>query len=305
MAVAVAAGSAQAQGGENAAVFLELPASARAMALGSGYGAVGGDEAVIFYNPAQLATVSAAAAGLSVQRYIQSSTLGALSAATRMGRATVGLGVQVLNYGSEAEIVPDTINFGGQRGTPTGANFSAADMAFSLGAGAPVGYGVRVGATAKLVYQHIADVSGTAPAFDVGVARDFVHGLTVAAAIQNVGGELKFGSVSRPLPRVLRVGAALPVALGHGVVVALNAEGSQVRGGDFLPSGGAELSWRAVNGIALLARVGVPAQPSGSAAGSVAFGGGIAAEHLAIDYAFQQMNTLGGATHRIGVRWWR
>ena len=48
--------AARAQGGQSAAIILELPASPRAMALGGAGTSLEGD-AAIFYNPAQLATV--------------------------------------------------------------------------------------------------------------------------------------------------------------------------------------------------------------------------------------------------------
>ena len=98
--VAMAARVGAQSGGTSAAVFLEHPASARALALGGAYTAVGGDDAVLFFNPAQLATREQASAGLSVLRFALESTFGAFSAATRVGPGTIGFGVQVVNYGS-------------------------------------------------------------------------------------------------------------------------------------------------------------------------------------------------------------
>src|SRR5688572_32527262 len=86
-----------AQGGRTGAIVLELPASARALALGGAYVTAGADDAALFYNPSQLATVEGRAASMSVQPYIEGSTLGAASAAFRLGPGTVGVGVQVLS----------------------------------------------------------------------------------------------------------------------------------------------------------------------------------------------------------------
>ena len=74
-----------AQGGRTGAIVLELPASARALALGGAYVAAGADDAALFYNPSQLATLEGRAASMSVQPYIEGSTLGALSAAFQLG----------------------------------------------------------------------------------------------------------------------------------------------------------------------------------------------------------------------------
>ncbi|HET6701513.1 MAG TPA: hypothetical protein VFH14_06910, partial [Gemmatimonadaceae bacterium] len=95
---ALVSAPALAQGGRTSAIVLELPASARALALGGAYVTAGADDAALFYNPSQLATVEGRAASMSVQPYIEGSTLGALSAAFQLGPGTVGVGVQVLSY---------------------------------------------------------------------------------------------------------------------------------------------------------------------------------------------------------------
>jgi hypothetical protein len=140
-------------GGRHAAVILELPASARAQALGGGYAALVDDDAAVFYNAAQLVAPAAPdrSAGLSIQQYFASSTVAALSGAMRLGPGALALGIQVLNYGSEDEIVPDP-NFGGQRGMATGGTVSASDMVLSAGYGVTARR-VRLGGAAKLVRQ--------------------------------------------------------------------------------------------------------------------------------------------------------
>src|SRR5918911_4509963 len=113
----------RAQDGLNGAILLELPASTRALALGNSFVAAGADEAPIFYNPAQLSAAPRIAAGLSVQQYLASSTLAAAAFATHLWHGTVGLGLQVLDYGSSEEIVDDP-SVGGGGGMPTGATIS-------------------------------------------------------------------------------------------------------------------------------------------------------------------------------------
>jgi hypothetical protein len=100
-----AASRAHAQGGANAAPVLELPASARARALGGAYVAASGDDASLFFSPAQLGTVARQAVAATEQRYVEGSTLFALSGAVRVGRSSVALGVQALDFGSVVEII--------------------------------------------------------------------------------------------------------------------------------------------------------------------------------------------------------
>jgi hypothetical protein len=75
--------SAHAQAGGSSVPLLELPASTRALALGNAFVAAGKDEASIFYNPAQLATVEKLSAGLSVQQWFLGQTVAAAAAAVR------------------------------------------------------------------------------------------------------------------------------------------------------------------------------------------------------------------------------
>jgi hypothetical protein len=46
----------------------------------------------------------------------------------------------------------------------------------------------------------------------------------------------------------------------------------------------------------------VPGDDDGS---PLTAGAAVIGRHLAIDYAFRSFDIVGGAMHRIGVRWWR
>ena len=292
-----------AQGGRTAAIVLELPSSARALALGGAYVAAGADDASLFYNPSQLATLEGRAASMSVQPYIEGSTLGALSAAFQLGPGTVGVGVQVLSYGSADEYVCDQTT-GCERGEATGRTVSANDVAAS------VGYGmtwrmIRLGAAAKYVRQSLADASGGVPALDVGAAIDVWRGATVGVSVQNVGPDLETAGSSAPLPRAVRLGASLPWRGVGPFDVLGTVEVAQHREGDLLPLGGAEVTWTSANGLAFSARVGALAQSDGAATSRMSFGGGVRARHFALDYAYQSFDALAVTTHRFGLRWWR
>jgi hypothetical protein len=293
----------QAQGGRTGAIVLELPASARALALGGAYVAAGVDDAVLFYNPSQLAALEGRAVSMSVQPYIEGSTLGAASGAFQLGPGTVGVGVQVLTYGSADEYVCDD-TVGCERGQLTGRTVSASELAAS------VGYGmtwrtVRLGAAAKYVRQSLADASGGAPAIDIGAAIDIWRGATVGVSIQNIGPDLKTASSSAPLPRFLRLGASLPWR-GVGPFDVLGTlEVAQHREGDLLPLGGAEVTWTSANGLTFSARLGALAQSEAAATSRMSLGAGVRARHFALDYAYQSFDALALTTHRFGLRWWR
>jgi hypothetical protein len=297
------AASASAQGGKSAAVFLELPTSPRALAMGESYTAVGDDDATLFFNPAQLASRHTASAGLSVQHYLLASTLAAFSAAGHFGPGMAGLGIQVLDYGSEPELVPDE-NYGGQRGIPTGADITAGDIAVTAGYGVERGR-VRVGAAAKFVRQRIADASGSAVAGDVGVALSLPRHITIAAAAQHLGGDLTLAGTSSALPRTLRAGLAAPLITRDRVSVLLAGDVRQVRETSSVLSAGTEVAIHASPTLTLIARAGASVVPAESDALPFTFGGAIATPHMAIDYAYHSFDDIAGAMHRLGVRWWR
>lgn len=290
--------SARAQNSQTAAVFLRLPASTRALALGDVYSAHGGDEAAIFYNPGQLAGADTRSAGVSVQRHIQSTALASLAAKFPLGVGVLGIGVHALDYGSADEVAADP---GSGLGSPTGRTVSATDFAAAVGYAVSRGR-LRAGGSLKVVRQQIAGVSGGAGAFDAGVAIAIWSDAGLALSVNNIGGRITLSGASAPLPRTARLGLASPSGKVGPVRMRAVAEVEHERERQTGIAGGAEAVWAASNFITLLGRIGASAQHE-SAAASLAFGGGLAIRHFALDYAYQGFSVL-GVTHRVGVRWW-
>lgn len=293
-------------GGRHAAVVLALPASPRAAALADAFGAVGGDDAALFYAPAQLATVRAGA-GASVERFLAGTTLAAASAATRAAGGTLAVGVQSLAY----DAIEETRDF-----APTGATLRGGELALSAGYARAVG-GVRVGLVGKLARQRLAEASGQAIAGDVGIAWTVpaatagagraaraLAGITVAGAVQHVGGELALLGRAAPLPRRVRLGAARTLALAPGVDVLALAEVVDDAGESARPAAAAELRWRVGRTVAIEARGGVRRRLRDDALPAVTVGGGVRLGAVTLDYARQGYGPL-GATHRVGIRWAR
>jgi len=86
-----------------------------------------GDAGGLFDNPAAIAAIHHLALEGSFEPYIAGTTYSAGAMALRAGRLAWGFGGQVLDYGSEPVIVPDS-STGGRRGIPTGATFTASDI---------------------------------------------------------------------------------------------------------------------------------------------------------------------------------
>lgn len=287
-----------------AAMLLTLPASARGLALGEAWGTVANDESALFYNPAQLARVTQPAAGLSVQRYVASTTLAAAALAWPVAGGTAGVGMQLLDYGREDEFVPDPAS-GGQSGVATGGSVTAQDIALTAGYGATVGSErrLRIGGAVKFARQHVAFYAGHALAADVGAAYTLGAGWDLSGALQHMGSHLRLAAVSSPLPWTWRAGLAAPAMRVSRLMLRPMAEVRQVSGAPATGVLAVEGTWRTRSGGPVLAgRAAYAIRGSGEDRSPLTLGGGIVLGPLAVDYAYEGFDLLGGATHRVGVR---
>ena len=145
-----AVGRAQEGAGTTGAQVLQFALGGRAGALSGAYTAATGDADVLFYNPAGVADLRAAAA-LSYQRHVEDITLGTAAGALRTGPVVLGLAAAFLDAGVMQVQEPDP-EYGGQRGRQTGATVGASETALRLAAGLPLLSGrLRVGAAAGIV----------------------------------------------------------------------------------------------------------------------------------------------------------
>jgi hypothetical protein len=304
-AIASAASLGAQDGGRHAAVVLALPAAPRAAALAEAVTAVGGDESALFYSPAQLATVRRAGASASVERFLATTTLGAAVGAARVAGGTAAVGVRSLAY-------PDAVEL--REYEPTGRTLTGGELAVSAGWARALG-GVRVGAAATLVRQRVAEASGQALAGDLGVAwtapaaasdatapRRALAGVTIAGAVQHVGGALSLLGRASPLPRRARLGVARPITLSPALRLLASADVVQQDGESVRPAAAAELRWQRGR-LALDARAGLRRRlHADEALPARTVGAGLGFRAVALDYAYQGYAAL-GATHRLGVRW--
>ena len=292
-----------AQGETRAAILLTLPASARALALGEASGAVMDDENALFYNPAQLARVRTVSAAASLQRYIANTTLSAFAIAERVGGGTAALGVQLLDYGSEDEVVSTA----GDIGTPTGQRVTAQDIAITAGYGVALGSRKewRIGTALKWVRQHVANASGSALAVDMGAAYSSSRGWELSAALQNFGSRLTLVAVSAPLPYTWRVSAASPLVrglLGEALALRAMVEARQSSGGVVTGVLGTEGLWQTGRkGLTLAGRAGLSFRGPDDDRRPLTVGGGLTLGSVTVDYGYEGFDQL-GATHRVGVR---
>ena len=275
-----------------------LPGTTRAAALGGAGVALVGDAGAMFSNPAGIATIRHLSIEGSYEPYLAGSAVATAALALRVSRFTWGLGAEELDYGTEPEIVPDP-STGGRRGTATGASFhpyealAASSLVYRRGVAA-------LGVTAKYNRQQIGEEIRDAWAGDVGLAIAVFDIMAMGVSVQNLGGDLGCGAL---LPRRTRAGLTLNYTDPEGTFRLLTTlEGQWTRDRSAVLVQGVE-GGVVTSGVGLAARVGYSTRPAVTDASRWTFGGGIVLGRLALDYAFQGYDALGGGTHRVGIRW--
>ncbi len=279
-------------------ILTALPGSTRSAALGGAGAALVGDAGAMFANPAGIATIRHLSLEGSYEPYLAGSAISTAAIALRVSRFTWGFGAQALDYGSEPEIVPDPAT-GGRRGMPTGASFHPYEALATTSLVYRRGF-AALGVTGKYNRQQIGSEVSDAWAGDVGLAVAVFDIMAFGVSVQNLGGDLGNGAL---LPRRTRAALTLNYTDPEGTFRLLTTlEGQWTRDHRAVLVQGIE-GGVVTGGVGLVARLGYATRPAVTDASRVTFGGGIVLSRLAMDYAFQAYDALGGGTHRVGLRW--
>ena len=175
--------------GSRAAEFLTVPVGARGTALGSAFAAAADDITAIYWNPAGLALMEEPQAFYTFVNMPLNVNLSylALAAPVFGGLGTAGAFFEILDLPSQ-EITTVLQPEG------TGASFESGSIAAGLSYAHNISDRFSAGVVAKYVTESIADVDGSAIAFDFGSNyHTTLFGRTVRLAfmVQNLGGELE------------------------------------------------------------------------------------------------------------------
>lgn len=292
--------------GTTGAAVLQIPAGSRAAALSGAYTAATGDADVVFYNPAGIAGLSAAAA-LSYQRHVEDIGVGTAAVAYRLGRIVVGLGFAFVDVGDVPECVPDPA-FGGQTCQLTGNSVSASETTGRVAAALSLMQDrLQLGAGVGLISVDLVDVTRRTALFDVG-AQYALRAVTIGASLRNAGGALRGNDLAdAPLPTEARLGATVnltrPSGLGAtaaaDLIAALGEGGAGIAVGieaGLLPAGTGQLG--------AVGRFGYNGTAGDGGLGALQLGAGVSIGNFAVDYVYQNYDLL-GSLHRFGVRWAR
>jgi hypothetical protein len=175
--------------GARAAEFLTIPVGARGTALGSAFAAAADDITSIYWNPAGLAFMEGPQAFYTYVNMPLEVTLnyGAVAAPVFGGQGVVGAFFEVLDLPTQ-EITTVLQPEG------TDAFFDSNSLSGGLSYAHNISDRFSAGVTTKIVNESIADVKGTAIAFDFGSNYHttlFARTVKLAFVVQNIGSEIK------------------------------------------------------------------------------------------------------------------
>lgn len=299
LALLLAAAPVHAQDGAGAAsaVLLQLSPAPRPLALGGAYAALAHDPYALFFNPGRLAG-AARAFGVAYHAYPSGVAAGSAAAALPFGRFALALGVHYLDFGEVEVLEPDPA-YGGQRGKPTGEVVDGGEVLAAVGGAVMLGPALQVGGAAKALRLGLAGASDHGFAADLGASASLLHGrLRLGAAVQNLGPDVGPGRAA-PLPRTVRVGAAVELGAATGFHTALATDAVHVEQRLSLATG-VEAGYSNGAGLGLLARAGFDGRArGGDAASPFVLGAGLVLGRFRLDYAYRDVGPL-GTTHHFG-----
>jgi hypothetical protein len=300
-ALSLLTSSLAAAAGTTSAEFLRLDAGARPAALGGAFTGMADGVDTIAYNPAGLADLGRAEASFTHNEHlpgIRHEWLAAAFPTERLG--TFAVSVNALVVKSFAAYGADDRPAGG---------VSATDAAFGLAYAHGLGAGVSLGAGAQYIRSCLGDRTAASTAFDAGAHWRAGRALELGVSALHLGRGLRYFDDSTPLPRTVRIGAAvhplawLPEAVRLIDGLNLLADVSMPESGPAIVSGGAELSYSGTLFLRAGGRGGYAGPGYTAGVGLAIFrdpGSGTRPE-VDFDYAFLDYGTL-GQTHRAGIR---
>jgi hypothetical protein len=199
--------------------FLRTDFSARSAAMSNAFTAVRGDVNGLFINPAGMAYIQERQYGCNYTDYLLDISGGSAAYAYIMeGYGVLGIGIIYMDYGNFEEK--------DEFANPTGSDFSANELAFTVGISNYLDDRFTYGVNLKYIFSKIHDYNASAVALDFGIIYEapFQDDLYFAFSLMNVGSNFEYyGKTKESLPLTMRIGftkklAHLPLELG----VALN-----------------------------------------------------------------------------------
>lgn len=281
--------------GTSGAQFLRIGVGAKESALGE-TGAVVSGARSMFYNPAGLSDLAGTELSLSQVKWVQEVNYSNLAAAKKYGSGVFGMSV---NYLSMPKI--DKYD---KLGNKVADSFTALDMAAALGYGVRLTPRMGLGLNAKYISSTLDDRTATAIAFDAGLKYAAMPGaLNLGAALQNIGGQLKYETAGNSLPLNVKLGGQYLISLDKDTDLQKDfsffADLNRSKDSGVYANAGIDFMSIYRDGTSFSFRGGYRTN-SGIKASGASLGLGIGANAYMIDYSYSLMGDLGQA-HRLSL----
>src|SRR5262245_9967067 len=269
--------------------FLEVPAGARASAMGGAYASVAEGIEAAFWNPAGLAAIHGAQLTFSHYEFL-----------AHLRHEQFGIGGKLFGGGLAATVramysepITERDILGNDIGT-----FGAHDLEFAVAYGTALGSSLEVGGTAQVIRERIADSGATTWAVGGGVTWDPLARLRTSLSVHDLGPAGAFDLESGrgqpvPLPSAVQGGASYSLATGAFETRAA-LEARLTRGRVGVGMLGAELEHS--SGAALRAGLRINDEAT-----DFSVGVGYATSKLRVDYAFVPYRMDLGDTQRFSL----
>jgi len=225
-------------------VFLELPATARASALGEASLALSDvQSAAVFSNPGALGFASQSHSfSASAAPWLADIMHYTSSYAVKTDAGVFGLGVTAVDYGD----IPRTVIASGQKVFDVNGSYTAGATSVGLSYARMLTQQFSFGATVKYAEERIDSYAASNVLFDGGILYYTGLGsMRIAAAIQNFGVNAKFINDEFKMPSVLKMGVAAELVndTEAGFRVTVTGEALHPNDNNEKLHFGAELAW--------------------------------------------------------------
>ncbi|MCD6588210.1 MAG: PorV/PorQ family protein [Candidatus Fermentibacteraceae bacterium] len=283
-------------GGTAGFAFLQIPAGARAVAMGGAFTAVPGDPISLYWNPAASANLKESELTTTYTSYMMDMQAGFAGWVNPGENAVIGVSLNYFYGGSfDRTTMEDPLG--------TGEQFSSNSMALAGTWAKPLSESISLGATGRFIYSQIDSYNANGFSVDIGgmYTPSALPGFAGAIVVRNAGVQTKaFYSENDPMPTEIAAGVSQAL-LNDNLLVA--ADATMPLEGDFDFAAGIE--YKPVEMLALRTGWSLSAKDTADNAGgglidAMGFGMGTSYDQFSLDYTWKPCADLGN-THRISL----
>jgi hypothetical protein len=180
--------------------FLKVDATARSSALGGAFDTYTDDPNIIFYNPAGLSTMTMKRVSAGFGKYLLDINFGSASFALKYKEiGWFGVGIKYFDYGT-FDYTDENLNTSGE--------FSAKDLAVTVGYSNYVYEVVNYGIAVKYIHSVIGGYGSKAYAFDLGLMYAIPgEQMQLSISVNNIGSQfVSYVDTKEKLPLDVRLG---------------------------------------------------------------------------------------------------